>query len=81
MAFVFEIEFQTSICAVVRVTAPQEITSLEEAKAWAEEQSCDASICASCSGWGQDYSLDIGEWQPAEDRNGNCIEPRLVEGK
>jgi hypothetical protein len=29
------------------------------------------SICAQCSGWGRDHSLEIGdEWEPVEDEDG-----------
>lgn len=24
-------------------------------------------ICAQCSGWGEQWSLDLGGWEPAED--------------
>lgn len=28
------------------------------------------SICAQCSGWGQQYSMDLGDWEPDEDQPG-----------
>lgn len=32
------------------------------------------SICTQCSGWGRDYSLEIGdEWDPHEDDKGPVI--------
>ena len=32
-------------------------------------------ICAQCSGWGQDWNFDIGEYDLAKDFNGREITP------
>lgn len=33
------------------------------------------TICANCSGWGEKWSLDLGEWDVARDHAGNDINP------
>lgn len=32
------------------------------------------SLCAACSGWGKGYSVDLGEWEPADEKYGPNIE-------
>lgn len=53
----------------------------DEAKEQAIEKAFDiapSSVCAQCSGWGQPYSLDLGEWD-IEKYNDKEVEPELVE--
>ncbi len=38
-----------------------------------------SEVCAQCSGWGKNWSLDIGQWDVAEDHNKQEYPPTLVE--
>jgi hypothetical protein len=38
-------------------------------------------LCAQCSGWGRDHSLDVGdEWEPETDRETKEVVVHKVEG-
>lgn len=34
-------------------------------------------VCAQCSGWGQKWDLEIGDWDVAKEMDGSEIDPRL----
>jgi hypothetical protein len=36
-------------------------------------------VCAQCSGWGQSWGLDLGEWDIERDPDGKEATPELVE--
>jgi hypothetical protein len=40
-------------------------------------QEAPSGVCAHCSGWGQPWGLDLGEWEIEKDHNGKDVEPKL----
>ena len=42
-----------------------------------DEQPTD--VCAKCSGWGQPWSLDFGEWEIARNHDGSEVQPEKVD--
>lgn len=54
----YRVNFETVASTYVEVEAANEEDALE--KAYERGQS---SICAQCSGWGQDPGIELGEWE------------------
>lgn len=55
----------------------------DKAKEEAIEKAFNAApsgVCAQCSGWGQPWGLNLGEWEIERDSDGREAEPELVEG-
>lgn len=59
--------YYTTVASISVVVEADDAFSAREA---ADERFPDPSICAQCSGWGQDYSLDLGEWEQDESDTG-----------
>ncbi|MFF5973668.1 hypothetical protein ACFY7C_19285 [Streptomyces sp. NPDC012769] len=67
----YQVSFETS--AGGHITVETDETDPERILEAAYEEGI-PSVCAQCSGWGRDYSLEIGdEWDPIEDEQGLVI--------
>lgn len=63
----YSVIFTTGASSVVTVEAD----SPEEARELADEQFDPPTLCAQCSGWGQDSNLELGdEWEQDESDGG-----------
>lgn len=66
--------FSTGASGYVEVEAD----SPEEAEAKIEQETGDpGSVCAQCSGWGQEKGIEVGEWEVDTETNKGV--PELVE--
>lgn len=54
----------TSVDVEIDDTQYDDEFNLSEAIENAAYAECTPSLCAQCSGWGQGYSVDLGEWEP-----------------
>lgn len=57
----YQVLFTTTASYVVTVESESPDTAIEEAY-----DLLPSGVCAQCSGWGRDYSLDFGEWDDGE---------------
>jgi hypothetical protein len=56
----YRVYFTTGASSSVVVEAEDRSDAIDKAS----DEFAYPSICAQCSGWGQDYSMDLGEWEP-----------------
>lgn len=62
----YRVHYVSTASSTVVVEAEDAIAAREAA----EEVFEDPSICAQCSGWGQSYSVDLGEWEQDDSADG-----------
>lgn len=62
----YQVMFTTGASTVIEVEAD----SVEEARQLADEQFDPPTICAQCSGWGNDQNLELGDWEQDESDGG-----------
>lgn len=58
----YEVYFKNYASSSVTVEAEDETEAFEKAF----EEFTYPNICAQCSGWGRDWYLELGEWEPCE---------------
>lgn len=58
----YDVSMTTRAYAIVTVEADNEDDAMERAF-----EEGPTSICAQCSGWGMPWSLDLGDWDIADD--------------
>ena len=77
----YSVDFETSVSVTITVEADDEDAAID--KAYDEIPS---SVCAQCSGWGQKWSLDLGEFELYEPKSEDLAKgyadpnPRLIDG-
>lgn len=64
--------FRTEASMSITADVPDDVAAdgAEAISEWIIANGRSASVCAPCSGWGQPYSLDLGEWEPEEHGEG-----------
>lgn len=67
-------KYRIHFTATASTTVVVEADDASEAREIADDQFASPSICAQCSGWGQDYSMDLGEWEQDEADDGVTVE-------
>lgn len=67
------VHFQTVASATLEVEAEDRQAAIEEAR-----QEGVPGICAQCSGWGRDYSIDLGEWETV-DQGFTAVQAQSIE--
>lgn len=77
----FIVFFQTTASGNVVVDVPDAITDIDEAREYAEEHADpnNMTLCYHCVGGNDEYSLELGEWEPAYDYDKNIIPARLID--
>lgn len=76
----YRVYLETTAELVITVEVPDGLDE-DAARAAAVElayEEIPRDICAQCGGWGESWSRDIGEWEIAEDGEGNEIAPEKV---
>lgn len=58
----YRVHFQSGASCTVTVEAEDEEAAIEAAY-----DELPGGICAQCSGWGQEWSIDLGEWDLEKD--------------
>ena len=58
--------YRVGMSTIANITVTVEADSPKDAIEKAYDE-LPGSICAQCSGWGQNWSLDMGEWEPDDD--------------
>lgn len=66
----FRVYLETGASLTVTVEAADEGAAIEEAFA-----NVPRDICANCSGWGQNWSRELGEWDVARNGDGTDVQP------
>jgi hypothetical protein len=58
--------FRTEASMTVTADVPDDVAAdgPEAISEWIKANGSSASICARCSGWGQPYGLELGDWEP-----------------
>lgn len=56
----YRVSLETGASLFVTVEAEDEEAAIEAAYDNGQY------LCAHCTGWGQDWGLDLGEWEPSE---------------
>jgi len=62
----YRVQFVATASSVVEVEADD----LDDARDKAEEAFERPNLCAQCSGWGQDTSMDLSDWEPYDGDDG-----------
>jgi hypothetical protein len=78
----YTVYMQTTASAAVTVEVDDDLAG-EEALQQALDLAYDAvpsEVCAQCSGWGKNYSLDLADWEIERDMDGTETEPKKLEG-
>ncbi len=70
----YMVYLETPASATITVDVPDD-TPEEEIIETAYDMAIDA---AQCSGWGQKFALELGEWDVAKDLKGRLIAPEKV---
>lgn len=67
-------KYRVYYTAVVSSSVVVEAADESEARDAADDNFAFPSICAQCSGWGQEYSMDLGGWEQDESDEGLSLE-------
>lgn len=73
----YRVYLETGASVAVTVEVDDDLDEAEAHAAAIEKAFDEAprSVCAQCSGWGQKWSLDLGEWDVETDGEGNDVTP------
>lgn len=76
----YRVYLETTASLTVTVDVPDNLDGDEASIAAIEAayEELPRSICANCSGWGEPWSRDLGEWEIAQDGEGNETPPEKV---
>lgn len=58
--------FITTASAAIKADVPDDVAAegAEAISEWICSNRGMPRLCAQCSGWGQEYNVDLGEWEP-----------------
>lgn len=70
----YRVAMHTGVSLYIEVEADNEEDAIEEAY-----QDSPSGVCAQCSGWGQKWNLDLGDFEVDEDVEFNGILYKAVE--
>lgn len=73
------LETTASLAVVVDVSDELDDDGAREAAINKAFDAIPRGICAQCSGWGETWSRDDGEWEIAENPDGTEVQPERVD--
>lgn len=73
----YRVYLSTVVSLSATVDVPDDVDE-DEARETAVNEALDMAptgLCAQCSGWGQPWGLDLGEWEVEKDLDGKETQP------
>lgn len=74
----YRVNMQTIASTSIEIEVPDDVTDLEEITERAFNEANFPTLCAQCSGWGKDYSLDLGDEWDVSEYNGEPLIERVA---